>query len=584
LANYPALPFKIEYPLYARLIFALQFLECVLFWLAAAWIYIRVGLQNGRHAPMGLYSALLLALLPLLLLLWNSGDLTRLPSPWEEILTAAGSLLFLLGISMLVLFYYIFPDGGTVPRWSRPVGLVFASGSAIVLALLASERVEGEWLWPAFIILLLAALLAGVSSLIYRSTRLARPGERFRAGWVVLALALQPILFLAGSQPVSSLVPALLPLALLWELRGGLWNADGPVQSRLPLRLAAFLGLILAAGLALALAWSLPAPAQDLAFDPLPAAASPRPVVIDTDMAPDDLIAILYLLQRPEVRVLAITVTGTGEAHCEPGVSNALGLVALAGENAIPVACGRETPLQGNAAFPDPLRERSDSLLGLSLPEGENPAAGRSAPELLHSTILDSPEPVTLVTLGPLTNLAEALQEDPTFLDNLAQIYIMGGALETLGNVGFFGIENQVAEWNIYVDPLALQIVLDAGAPVTLVPLDATDDVPVRPEFFLELGANRRTPEAAFVYELLSTQLASIANGEYQFWDPLTAALAVDESLGYIRAGRVKVYTNPGPSSGLTRLNPGGAPARFARAVPDPQRFELELLRTLNQP
>lgn len=85
-------------------------------------------------------------------------------------------------------------------------------------------------------------------------------------------------------------------------------------------------------------------------------------VVIDTDMAGDDWMAILYLLQRPDIIVQAITVTGTGEAHCQAGVKNALGLVALAGNNPIPVACGRETPLQGDHVFPDSWRSSVDSL------------------------------------------------------------------------------------------------------------------------------------------------------------------------------------------------------------------------------
>ncbi|OQY44390.1 MAG: hypothetical protein B6242_12910, partial [Anaerolineaceae bacterium 4572_78] len=70
-----------------------------------------------------------------------------------------------------------------------------------------------------------------------------------------------------------------------------------------------------------------------------------KPVIIDTDMGTDDWLAMLYLLQRPELSVKAITVTGTGLAHCEPGTQNALGLVALAEQSDIPVTCGRETPL-----------------------------------------------------------------------------------------------------------------------------------------------------------------------------------------------------------------------------------------------
>ena len=76
------------------------------------------------------------------------------------------------------------------------------------------------------------------------------------------------------------------------------------------------------------------------------------PVVIDTDMSLDDVMAILYLLQRPDVKVKAITVSGTGHVHCGPGMQHALGLIAIAGAQDIPVACGRDKPLQGDHAFP----------------------------------------------------------------------------------------------------------------------------------------------------------------------------------------------------------------------------------------
>ncbi len=190
-----------------------------------------------------------------------------------------------------------------------------------------------------------------------------------------------------------------------------------------------------------------------------------------------------------------------------------------------------------------------------------------------------------MVTLGPLTNLADAIQQDPSFLENVAEIYVMGGALEVLGNVGFSGagIDNQVAEWNVYIDPLALEIVLTSGAPVTLVPLDATNHVPIDLDFYFQLGANRRTPEAELAYDLLSGQLDFIASGGYYFWDPLTAALAVDESLGYIKTGRIWVSTASGTNSGLTRLLNQGYPARYAKWADD-QAFEADFLRTLNQP
>jgi hypothetical protein len=170
----------------------------------------------------------------------------------------------------------------------------------------------------------------------------------------------------------------------------------------------------------------------------LPVASSavpPRPVVIDTDMAADDWMAVLYLLRRPDVAVKAITVAGDGEANCEPGTRHALGLVALANRGVIPVACGRTTPLQGDHAFPAQWRADVDSLLGLTLPTTTATMTQQTEVDLLTSVIGASPQPVVLLTLGPLTNVAEALQRTPALVKKLAMIYIMGGAVEVPGNI-----------------------------------------------------------------------------------------------------------------------------------------------------
>ncbi len=258
-----------------------------------------------------------------------------------------------------------------------------------------------------------------------------------------------------------------------------------------------------------------------MVITPLPVPAQPRPVVIDTDMAPDDWMAILYLLQRPEIDVRAITVTGTGEAHCAPGIDHAASLVTLSGRTPIPVACGRESPLQGSHTFPASWRDYVDNFAGLSIAPGSNPSPDKSASDLLQEVINSAPAPITVLALGPLTNLAELLQEAP-YLAKRIQVISMGGALGGLGNVGPSepGINNQVAEWNIYIDPLALKVLLDSGIALTLVPLDATGDVPVTLDFLRRIQANATTPEARFVRDLLAAQVGKISTGYYDFWYP----------------------------------------------------------------
>ncbi|NIS79851.1 MAG: nucleoside hydrolase [Anaerolineales bacterium] len=310
----------------------------------------------------------------------------------------------------------------------------------------------------------------------------------------------------------------------------------------------------------------------------------PQPVIVDVDMAHEDMHAVLYLLQHPNVDVKAITVAGTGEAHCEPGVRNALGLVALSEAGDIPVACGRETPLAGDHSFPLAWRRDADNLYGLRLPEGGE-ASSQSAPELIATIVYGSPEKVTIVAVGPLTNVADAMLAYPDMVKNVQMIYVMGGAVEVAGNVGLsgVGIDNRFAEWNIYVDPHAANIVFNSGAPVTLVPLDATMDAPITARFYRMLGDERHSPEAGFVYDLLTANLGFVQTGGFQFWDSLTAAIFTDESLATFKLYDIQVVEEEGPESGYTKPVSGGAEVRVANSA-DGRRFEMMFLEVLNLP
>ena len=300
-------------------------------------------------------------------------------------------------------------------------------------------------------------------------------------------------------------------------------------------------------------------------------------------MAADDWLAILHLLGRPEVKVAAITVTGTGEAHCGPGVRNALALVSLAGQPDIPVACGRETPLQGSHTFPSEWRDGVDHLFGIGIPDGSVQPTTTTAVELLTRTIDADPGNVTLLTLGPLTNVAEAMQQSPSLAGSVKAVFIMGGAVDVGGNVGVsgVGIDNQVAEWNIYCDPLAAKVVLDSGAPVTLVPLDATNEAPVTRAFQQQLGANTTTPSAQFASQVLAQLTPAIEGGGYFFWDPLAAAILVDESLTTFGTRELSVETAEGPESGRIVAAPDGKEIRFAESA-NLASLEQLFLDTLN--
>ena len=282
------------------------------------------------------------------------------------------------------------------------------------------------------------------------------------------------------------------------------------------------------------------------------AGADRVPLLIDTDVAPDDLVAIAFLLASPGVEIKAITVSGTGEAHCVGGVDVVLRLLERLDAPPIDVACGRETPMAGDRAFPDEWRAGVDGGSGLELPTTSRQPFAGDATQLLVETS-DAVDGLRVLTLGPLTNLADALGDHPALAQRLETVYAMGGALFVPGNVSFGGPpDNEVAEWNIYVDPTAAQAVIDSGLKVRLVSLDGTNQVPVTEEFAARVRQEATGPGALVLAELFSGH-PFMTDGSYFLWDPLAAALAAGRPLGSFSGARVDVEETEGPEAGFTR-------------------------------
>jgi inosine-uridine nucleoside N-ribohydrolase len=261
------------------------------------------------------------------------------------------------------------------------------------------------------------------------------------------------------------------------------------------------------------------------------------PLIIDTDVGIDDWSAILYLLNVHEINLLGITVTGTGEAHSKPGARIVLNILSLAGREAenIPVAYGDEAPLDGYHIFWKHLREEIDNVYGETLPHNPGKPVEKHAVELLFSLLEAAKKPIDVLALGPLTNIAQLLDQHPTIKSKIKHIYIMGGAVYVKGNVIVPGItdyiKNKVAEWNIYIDPLAAQKVFRSGIPLTLIPLNATNAVQITEEFTQRFKRYAKSPEAKFMDRIFDKNKEFVASGEYYFWDPLAAAIAVNPEL-----------------------------------------------------
>lgn len=310
----------------------------------------------------------------------------------------------------------------------------------------------------------------------------------------------------------------------------------------------------------------------------------PLPCIIDTDVALDDWMAILYLLSSPQVDVRAITVVATGEAHAGPGVRTIQGLLALTHTRGVHVAVGRSTPLRGQQAFPRLMRLAMDVRLLLRLPKTLEPASKLDAAALLTQEITASPQPVTVVALGPLTNLAEALLATPALADKIARIVIMGGALRVAGNIREVNprIENAFAEWNIFCDPYAADVVFQSGAPITLVPLDATNQAPLSDAFVDRLASGPATPASQFVLRAIRRIHPLLRGQAFYLWDPLAAAIAVQEGIAECEQVRLRVVQEPGPELGRVVADPTSSPVNVCITI-DRVAFELEYVQGITQ-
>jgi inosine-uridine nucleoside N-ribohydrolase len=265
-----------------------------------------------------------------------------------------------------------------------------------------------------------------------------------------------------------------------------------------------------------------------------PPMSAPAPVIVDTDAGTDDLLALAFLLARSDVHIEAITVVN-GMDHVPVGVANVLALLQLAGRTDIPVYAGSSVPLAGHAAFPAAWRKIAEDLPGVDLPKAQAKPQTESAVSFLVRRLSNSKRPVRILALGPLTNIGAALRQEPYGAQSIEELVIMGGAVRVPGNLGDGGVfktENKTAEWNFFMDPLAASIVFGSKASIRLIPLDATQQVPIRADFVKSLGNGAKGTLEQFAAQVLASDDVEIREGYFYAWDPLAAVALVDRGRG----------------------------------------------------
>lgn len=444
-----------------------------------------------------------------------------------------------------------------------------------------------------------AFLMHVVAILIYASVALsvARRSSR-RARWRVLLVGtlIYAAAVVVASFPVWAgyfLFPSLLPaLALLpfGPIVTGLALDGYRRRYRLswPVRLGG-LAIITLSVASLLLPWL-----TGVALPPPPSAPMARemsgarqPLIIDTDLSFDDYVAILYLLQHPHVEVIGVTVVD-GVAHVDAGLENARRLLAMAGQRDVPVAAGPLAPSNVTVAFPALWRTTLDLAFRPALPKPVAPPDPTGASALIRRLAAESPTPVRIVALGPMTNVARALRDDAALASRLDAVVSTGGALkidpETLSR------HESEMDWNVLVDPRAMELVLRSGASVVLVPGDVTswlgsDPMLVSEDFLDRFARASEGREAWLMGRIMRGWLLANPGLEaVSVWDGVVAAVSVEPTICTDwRHLSLSVRLEPTEDAAGLVVNEGRRPNSRVCLAGDQTAFEAAYLRAASR-
>lgn len=282
------------------------------------------------------------------------------------------------------------------------------------------------------------------------------------------------------------------------------------------------------------------------------AQVAPRRVIIDTDPGTDDAMAIILALNSPEFKVEALTVVpGNVDAH--QGLENALKIVSLAGRCDVVVAGGAQHPLNQKLITAQ-FWHGKNGLANVELPASKCKPDPRFGPDLIIEMVHRYPHEITLIPVGPLTNIALAVSKDPSIAFLVKDIVIMGGSISG-GNV------DGAAEANIYNDPEAAQIVFNAGWMVTMVGSDVGERTLITRKYLAELQSSHG-PQSDFIAKIADFYLTRSEKSGYSgaaMYDPLAVGIALDPTLGTLKEMHVDVETKGEFTRGETVANRMGS-------------------------
>lgn len=274
----------------------------------------------------------------------------------------------------------------------------------------------------------------------------------------------------------------------------------------------------------------------------------PRKIIIDTDPGQDDAVAILLALASPELEVLGITVVA-GNVPLPLTAKNARIVCELAGRPDMKVFAGCEAPLSRKLVTAEHVHGKT-GLDGIALPDPQmNLATGHAVDFLIETLRSEAPGSVTLCPLGPLTNIATAFRQAPDIVSRISEIVLMGGAYFEVGNI------TPTAEFNIYVDPEAAEIVFRSGVPLVVMPLDVTHKAlttRARVEAFRALGTHAGAVVASWTDFFERYDMAKYGSAGAPLHDPCVIAYLLKPDLFDGRHVNVEVETQGALTLGMT--------------------------------
>jgi len=308
-------------------------------------------------------------------------------------------------------------------------------------------------------------------------------------------------------------------------------------------------------------------------------------LIIDGDPGIDDALALLYALKRDDVVLRGITTVG-GNIGLDKTTMNALRILEITNNPHVPVARGIGKPLLRENQSEGEVHGR-DGLGNTDLPEPKICEIREHAVDFIIDTIMENPKQITLVPIGPLTNVAVAVIKEPRLKDYVKEVVIMGGAVTTFGNI------TPRSEFNIYTDPEAAKIVFESGLPITLVGLDVTMKTLLKHDHLKEI-MKASSPVTEFVGKIITHYMRFyeevVGVDGCGMHDPLAVAVAIDRSLVKTRRLFVTVETRGESSTGETVADLRGSkeggvkpPNMDVCVEVDSQRFLREFVETLKK-